>query len=464
MISMMKIKTLMLTVLLSLVFFVIVLFPITVSSEPTVIYVGGEGNNNYDSIQKAIDNANKGDTIEIFPGTYQGNIVIDKSLTIKGVDKETTILVGSGSGNIIEILADNVTLQNLTIKNATLDSTSVNQTLTGVYVKSNSSMITDCVVMNCNVGIILKNSTNHTLKNLVVTNNNGGIDVFNVTSSRITFSEVSNNKVLWGLSIRKTQGTVVNNCNISFNYVGVGVSQSSDNRFTRNIISKNFDIGLYIVRDAEGICCKNNRIFENNFIGNQGLNAKDNCDDNLWDNEILGNYWDDYDGVDEDGDGIGDSQWLIFGGLVENYDRFPLMNPLDINLNPVASENIIVIGFPLNNSKINGSITIFGSVSNKDVTSVRIRVDNGEWDEAIGTSSWSYVLDTTEYDNGNHMIYVEATDAQGLTITRSIQVNIDNSVSKTRNGGGTPGFSIISLFLGVILMLMISKYYFNRKN
>ena len=62
------------------------------------------------------------------------------------------------------------------------------------------------------------------------------------------------------------------------------------------------------------------------------------------------------------------------------------------------------------------------------------------------------------------MIYVEATDAQGLTITRSIQVNIDNSVSKTRNGGGTPGFSIISLFLGVILMLMISKYYFNRKN
>ena len=60
------------------------------------------------------------------------------------------------------------------------------------------------------------------------------------------------------------------------------------------------------------------------LINNTNWNARDDPI-NIWDNGIVGNYWDDYTGLDEDGDGIGDTPYLINS---EIGDRFPLMNPI----------------------------------------------------------------------------------------------------------------------------------------
>jgi len=57
---------------------------------------------------------------------------------------------------------------------------------------------------------------------------------------------------------------------------------------------------------------------------------------NTWDNGYPsgGNYWSDYEGVDADGDGIGDTPYVIipfFGEYDEdNMDRFPLMAPSSV--------------------------------------------------------------------------------------------------------------------------------------
>ena len=51
------------------------------------------------------------------------------------------------------------------------------------------------------------------------------------------------------------------------------------------------------------------------------ISAMDNGTLNYWDNGEIGNYWDDYDGVDADNDGIGDTPFNITGsaGSIDNY-------------------------------------------------------------------------------------------------------------------------------------------------
>jgi parallel beta-helix repeat protein len=63
-----------------------------------------------------------------------------------------------------------------------------------------------------------------------------------------------------------------------------------------------------------------NIIWGNNFTGNE-LHAQDDGINNQWDNGTLGNYWDDYSGIDYNDDGIGDSPCIISGsaGSLDNY-------------------------------------------------------------------------------------------------------------------------------------------------
>ena len=80
---------------------------------------------------------------------------------------------------------------------------------------------------------------------------------------------------------------------------------------------------------------KNNLVYHNNLINNtiQAYSQRDN----QWDNGYPsgGNYWDDYNGTDNDGDGIGDTPYHIPNNV---FDRYPFikMNGWDINYPPIV--------------------------------------------------------------------------------------------------------------------------------
>ncbi|MCK5112952.1 MAG: hypothetical protein KAQ84_05355, partial [Thermoplasmatales archaeon] len=59
------------------------------------LYVGGSGSGNYTQIQDAIDNASDGDTIYVFSGVYDGGLIVDKSIILKGENQENTFIEGT---------------------------------------------------------------------------------------------------------------------------------------------------------------------------------------------------------------------------------------------------------------------------------------------------------------------------------------------------------------------------------
>jgi len=66
------------------------------SFDGNTLYVGGSGLNNYTRIQDAIDNASDWDTVFVYNGSYYENVLVDKSISLIGEDRNLTFIDGSG--------------------------------------------------------------------------------------------------------------------------------------------------------------------------------------------------------------------------------------------------------------------------------------------------------------------------------------------------------------------------------
>ncbi|MCD6222919.1 MAG: hypothetical protein J7K12_04465, partial [Thermoplasmata archaeon] len=83
-----------------------------------VLYVGGNGEGNYTSIQAAIYAARDGDTIYVYPGYYNESIVISKSISLIGIveNGEKPVIHGIGDFSI-NITTNGCKIENFLITN-----------------------------------------------------------------------------------------------------------------------------------------------------------------------------------------------------------------------------------------------------------------------------------------------------------------------------------------------------------
>jgi len=125
--------------------------------------VDDDGGADFIRIQDAIDNASDGDTILVHSGVYYENVVVDKSVTLKG--KGQPVVDACGEGDAIRLNADGIMLEGFTATGSLMFDA-------GIMVNSNNNTITGNNASNNNwYGISLTDSNNNTISGNNVCNN-----------------------------------------------------------------------------------------------------------------------------------------------------------------------------------------------------------------------------------------------------------------------------------------------------
>lgn len=75
-------------------------------------------------LQAVLDRAQEGDVVKLAPGVYKGGIRIDRRLVLTGAPG--AVLSGGGSGNVITVVAPDVTIRGLTIRESGRDLQAMN--------------------------------------------------------------------------------------------------------------------------------------------------------------------------------------------------------------------------------------------------------------------------------------------------------------------------------------------------
>ncbi len=163
--------------------------------------------------------------------------------------------------------------------------------------------------------------TNETLVPWVIGIDFGGADVNGLTIKNLNVKNFSIGMYVW------TENNTVTGNAVSENIVGILLS-GSENAITRNYIGKN-DMGIFFGVNQPGNEPLNIILTHNSFIDNDVHFSGCFCTDynttepvHTWDDGKEGNFWSGYNGTDNNGDGVGDTPYVID---VQNRDRYPLI-------------------------------------------------------------------------------------------------------------------------------------------
>ncbi len=140
-----------------------------------------------------------------------------------------------------------------------------------------------------------------------------------------------------GIELAFTMDSNVTGNVIANNTNGIYLYGSSNNTFTQNNVTDN-DYAVYISGGTADFFggpmsyspSSGNIFYHNNFVENNqplydlagayAVNSPPSV--NIWDNGAEGNYWSNYVGTDGNGDGIGDTSFIVYA---KNADNYPLM-------------------------------------------------------------------------------------------------------------------------------------------
>lgn len=331
------------------------------------------------------------------------------------VHLENTIIFGAQAG----LTAKNA--DNLTLKNVTLESCESGAALT----KCLNSKIEGCSFSNCDkfgldvelcreiilegnrivntssAGALVKESELCSIQNNTFSGNTFGLSLWRTVQSQVLRNQVDHNYYGILITDSSNNNTIADNVakdNSRSEIVsgfGIGISlqeNSSYNIVFRNTAKGNFNgleasrgckfnvlLGNNVSDNNHGIRMNennNNVVYGNNFYNNK-INAYENASLNIW-NTTTGNYYSDYQGKDENGDGIGDESYSLPGQDSTAKDYHPLTRPYhEASLN--VSELLDVVKKYATYGPLYGEIPAYRKQDGTIVISSQMRTSPPKW-------------------------------------------------------------------------------------
>ena len=357
----------------------------------------------------------------------------------------------------------------------------------GIYLLSsiNNTLQKNNVSNSIDGGIYLLSSINNTLQNNIVSDNwYYGIYIHKSNYNNISNNIVKDNYRNWGYDGRaiyindySEHNTITDNT-IEHNTYGIFIdSGSGNNTVHTNVVKDNRD-GVYVTSGY-------NLIYNNYILSNKNYDAKDTTGDNRWNitktsginilggSYLGGNYYSEYTGSDEDGDGLGDTPFIIADK--DTKDHHPLVSTILVSerWNSKTGDNLTLtvnisenVDFYIKYSQIGNiswEVWRYGEVGknvieNRENTScseanqtflwddtgtmfvdVWLTNDNGtsnktEWIVTVNTNVEGTVMD----DSGDLTSNITYYDANGVTV-------LHNIVSHKFNFTGVPLYGYLEI-------------------
>lgn len=190
------------------------------NENPDVVYVdddfnsstSGWGYDHFNMIQNGIDAVAENGIVNVYNGTYIENILVNKTIILKGEHNETTIIDGNGTGDVVTITANQVSISGFTIKNSGT-----------TYFDS---------------GIKISSSNNNTITNNIIINDTEGVYFSSSKNNTITENTLSNYSS-YGVQFYFSNKNILSNNIFSNGQIGLGLLYSSENTIHNNNFLKN---------------------------------------------------------------------------------------------------------------------------------------------------------------------------------------------------------------------------------
>jgi len=392
----------------------IIILLVSLSSNADTFTVNQDGTGDYIIIQNAVDSAQNGDTVLVYPGIYYENLsIINKYITLGSLYMTTgndqyihqTVIDGNQSGTCIMVFQCNseVIINGLTLTNGS-GKPLVNATTYGggIFIWESDVSIIGCIISNNNV-----------------TGQGGGIDA---TDSHLYLSSttIKNNKAMWfGGGICVANSTMLFDtsslCNIYCNFGshGTDVYNGSFNPYIYNhIVVDTFtvlepDYYYLYSGDSDTIYpgytlsweinnAKLEQTSQNIYVSNSGNNSNDG----LTSDTPLKNIW--YALIKMKSDSISPDTILLNEGTYSQSvgEIFPLSLKRDVSLKGVSKENTILDAedktYHFQGIKFANNYTI------SDLT-----IKNGNGDKNVGFGFGSFMMNKNMNAKISDVVFTE---------------------------------------------------------